>query len=234
MNNITLAIPYYKNPKTLEYQINIWNKYPKEVEIILVDDGSPIGFKAEDVIKNNQPTGNFKLYRILADMPWNMSQARNIGMYNATSKWAMWLDIDHVISLETIKLMLEYNFNDNMVYSFNRINHFSRVSENPHKETHLMSLQMFINLGGFDESFAGHYAFSERDFMLRLKSQYKIDRLPFNIERISTTNILDCKTASGFIRNEGRDNNAYDEIQQWKLTNQIGTERFKLPWKRII
>lgn len=233
MTTLTIVIPYYKNVNTLEYQLKIWKEYPSDIEVILVDDGSPIGFKAEDVIKRNGIPANFKLYRILTDLPWNIAQARNIGMFNAVSKWGIWLDIDHIIPPETIKSILNWELNDSYIYSFGRIHHVTKVAENPHKEIHMMLTKSYIDLKGFDESFAGHYSFAETNLMRRLKQRFIIKPLPFSLERISQSCINDCKTV-GLTRKKGRDDIAFDEIIKWKADNDIGIENLKLPWKRVI
>jgi len=51
-NDIKLSIVYiyYKNVNALKFLIDIWKTYPDNIEIILVNDGSPLGVQTADII----------------------------------------------------------------------------------------------------------------------------------------------------------------------------------------
>ena len=239
MKILSLIFPYYKNPNMLEYQLRIWTSYPlfvrTEVEIIIVDDGSPVGFRAAEVLRRVPVPNNVQCARIVSDLPWNHCGARNLGVHLSKSKWVMWVDMDHIVSFNLMLLMMggicDINFSEEVIYSFGRIRHDTQEFNNPHKETRLMTRQMFDRTGWFDESFSGHYAFADREYFERIEFG-KFDQKVFpggNLERVDSDLIFDAKT-HGLPRTAQRDNAAYDQIVDWKRTIGHRIEKLKLPW----
>lgn len=232
MNSLSLIFTYYQNPLMLEYQWRIWQTYPEHVEVVLVDDGSPVGFRAEEVAARMPPLKcSFKLARILVDLPWNQCGARNLGVHLATKTWEMTVDIDHIIPLHFINCICRHELDPDTIYSLQRLDHFTRNPYHPHWETKVMTREKFWTVGGFDEAFCGHYAFSERNWLRRVK-QFKNGELPYAIERVSEYEIEDSKTF-GLVRKEGRDDPAWFEINDWKERNRITVQLLKLPWKLV-
>ena len=91
-NNITITIPYYEAPLMLRTQFFQWHKYPEWVweylNIIVVDDGSPMK-PAEEVFKDViMPSSSVSLYRIQEDIPWNHGGARNLAFTEMEEGWA--------------------------------------------------------------------------------------------------------------------------------------------------
>lgn len=231
---LTITVSYYKNPETLKHHLDLWNTYPKDIEIIVVDDGSPVGLRAEEVIeKHGIPTCSFQLFRVLVDLPWNYPEARNIGVHHAQSKWVVWIDIDHLFSTKTINDLLKYEFQANHVYSFPRIQQHSQTKWESHQETRLMETSEYIKEGGFDESLSGHYSFTDASFIRKIQAERTNTLIPFTLECITGGGLPDCKCT--LPRKEKRDEAARFQIQEWK--KRIGMtepEIMKLPWKKII
>jgi glycosyltransferase involved in cell wall biosynthesis len=105
MIKLSLVYPYYNNPRCLERQLELWTHLPPEigrqVEYVLIDDGSP----EPAVIRPAGPV-NITLARIKGDKPWNQHGARNLGMKLAEGDWAIASDIDHVLPAEGLALVL--------------------------------------------------------------------------------------------------------------------------------
>ncbi|HSS97056.1 MAG TPA: glycosyltransferase family 2 protein [Terriglobales bacterium] len=233
MNAISIIFPYYKNPRMLEYQMTFWQKYPKEVEVILVDDGSPIGFRAEDIIaKFPKLQCKFKLFRIMADIAWNEGQARNLGAKFAANEWIVLVDMDHIVTVPTLNALIVSVLDTNTVYTFNRLEHFSRETNTAHKESRLMTRDLYWTVGGYDESYSGHYSFYCTDWRSRL-DVHPQSLLPLALERVDRSNIPDCNSV-GLIRKEGRDEAFWNDVKLWKSANGIGIELLKLPWKLVM
>ena len=79
---LTVGYTYFDEPHKLKQQFEIWKKWPAEVDIILVDDGSDhspakdvideVGFKLEDY----QP--NFRLFKVTRNLGFNSHGCRNL------------------------------------------------------------------------------------------------------------------------------------------------------------
>ncbi len=96
---ITLCLSYYNQKLMLAKQLEAIKDYPPEISVIVVDDGSPE--PALSVISALQvQIPSLSLYRINDDVPWNRSEARNLGAYVARTEWIIQTDIDHMLPLE--------------------------------------------------------------------------------------------------------------------------------------
>jgi len=135
MNRVSLVLPYYMNPGMLEKQFALWNSYPEEIkpylEIVIVDDASPKGQRAEEVITEKKLSlGNIRLslYRVLTELRWNQHGARNIGAHEAHHDFLMLTDMDHMISPDLMTYLITGNFEKRSFYMFDRVNY--RMDEN--------------------------------------------------------------------------------------------------------
>jgi glycosyltransferase involved in cell wall biosynthesis len=96
--NLTLIVPFYRNVKMLERQVQEWNLYPPGLEVVCIDDGSPE--PAAPILDEGLAAGmrnHVRLYRIDVDIPWNRGGARNLGANKAATDWIVQVDIDHVL-----------------------------------------------------------------------------------------------------------------------------------------
>ncbi len=226
----------------LEYQMSVWREYPfavrENLEIVVVDDCSPVGLRAEEVIKKNiERFGNFdfpfRLVRILVDVAWNECGAKNLGVIAARHGWILITDIDHIVSAAILQEVQSKKLDAETIYSFTRIRHQSKEANNPHKETMLISTGKFFKVGTFDESYCGHYSFCVREYFDRLSYvNTPKERVEIPLERVDDLIVPDAKV-HGLIRKDGRDDAAYEDIRDWKRGKNIGIESLKLPWKEI-
>lgn len=155
---VTLIVPYYMNQAFVRRQMGWWSTYPEHVRmhisVILVDDGSPV--PATDALRGLARPCAMRIFRIGKDVRWNWIAARNIGAHHAPEGWCLFTDMDHVLPATTAEHLI-YGQHDPMVlYGFSRIEHTGTVID-PHPNSWLMTRALFWRIGGYDESFSGHY-----------------------------------------------------------------------------
>lgn len=149
-----LVYPYYNNPKMLELQIENWNRYSGElrdaIRIIVVDDCS----KVSPVPMLEKCKAPVHCYRILADWPWNMHQARNIGAKHASKRdenhWMFMSDIDIVLTPEMAYQMLSRELNPGRHYTMERTFAPDFVERKTHPNTFLVKYNTFWQVNGYD------------------------------------------------------------------------------------
>lgn len=162
---ITIAIPYYDNPAMLTKHLQYLREYPArwrdEVEIIIVDDGSP-QCPAEDAVRQSGVKVGVRLFRVLEDIPWNISGALNLAFHYAKDGWVFSSAVDHVLPVECVDILLQEQreMDPAKFYQFIRYNVDEHGQHTVSSKTgHLFYLtrQLFWQVGGYDEDFAGWY-----------------------------------------------------------------------------
>lgn len=165
MNCITIAIPYYEAPEMLRVHLKYWRQYPEpiasRVSIVLVDDGSPM-HPAEEVLQSEElPKVRISLYRIEENIPWNHGGARNLAMYRSSRKeFIVSTDIDLVMPVLSMLALLKMPLDRNKIYIPARMYMNGEEQWKPgkrHKESFIMTREMFWRIGGFDEDFSGYW-----------------------------------------------------------------------------
>lgn len=165
----TLIIPYYRNPAMLERQAQEWVKYGRNVEVIVVDDGSPE--PAYPTVKLARDLGaNVRLFRVIPDIPWNRNGARNLGAMQATTDWILHVDIDHILPVATAEELALWEAAKGEWYRFTRYRvgkaDFTRKKDDipddvefgkikPHMDSYLCERATYMKLGGYDEDYSG-------------------------------------------------------------------------------
>ncbi len=176
MNDLTLIVPYYRNCTMLARQVEEWWKYPRQVRVVCVDDGSPE--PALPIIleaSKGRRASWLELYRIGVDIPWNRGGARNLGALVAEdADWLVHVDIDHILPADAADALVEFlggrKFDSNVWYRFPR-NRVGRADDtrkkdalpddceygpiHPHVDSYLISRQLYWKVGGYDEDFSG-------------------------------------------------------------------------------
>lgn len=165
---LTLIVPYYRNVDMLRRQLAEWRKYPQEIAIVVVDDGSPEA--AFEVLRD---AGNLlRLYRVGRDIPWNRGGARNLGTQAAETEWIMHVDIDHVLHASDARALVTKHWppNHEHWYRFRRFRvgradatrrkdtipddaEFGEVK--PHGDSYLCRRELYWSVGGYDEDYSG-------------------------------------------------------------------------------
>lgn len=172
----TIGYTYYNEPDLLKKQIENWNNFPHQVEIILIDDGSCI-FPAEDYLKDfDYP--NFQLWKVDKDLGFNSHGCRNLIANLASTDTVLFMDIDCFISPENVAFLKKVNFKSDSVYKFNLFNssHISWHSFPGHHNVFIVNKHKFWEAGGYDESFTGWHK-GDREFLERLEKVTKLKKI---------------------------------------------------------
>lgn len=183
---VTMIYPYYDNPSFLSEQLRRWRLWKPAlrdfVSLIVVDDGSP-SVPASAVLKMGEDAMPFdvRLFRISVDVRWNWLAARNIGMHHAEDGWCVLTDMDHVIPEETMEVMTRGNFDEKVIYTFQR-REYSGAIIHRHPNSMFMTKAMFWKVGGYDEALSGHYG-TDGDWRRRCAAKAEIRCMDAFIER---------------------------------------------------
>lgn len=165
MPDCTLVIPYYRQPEMLRRQLDVVSGYPRGVQVVVVDDGSPE--PAADVITADDAV---ELYRIDIDIPWNRGGARNLGARVARSAWLVHVDVDHILPAPAAIALQAWKPNPRHWYRFPRYR-VGRADETrrkdsiaddvtfgeikPHMDSYLCARDLYWRAGGYDEDYSG-------------------------------------------------------------------------------
>lgn len=167
---VSIIIAVLNSHKVVVRQIRFWKgmRLPKDVEIILVDDGStpPLDY-------GNCGLRNFSVYFTNDKRPWTQGLARNLGVSKAIGEYIFITDIDHIITREAIEAVRNFG-GDLMVFPRyygildrygNLLNdektmiefgarlrgmRHRRMSGGYHMNTFAMKKSIFDSIGGYD------------------------------------------------------------------------------------
>jgi hypothetical protein len=239
MKQITFILPYYRNPNMLQKQFEFWNQYSEEtrrhLQIIVVDDGSPLGSRAQEVISAQGlavDVLDFRLYRILTDLRWNCLQGRNLGASEATTPWLLLTDMDHVVLPEVMESLMREDHDVRVWYMFSRGRWPEMTPRNPHPNSFLMSKEFFWRVGGEDETYAGHYG-TDRMWKERCRRVGEMVLLPHKLASGFRKYVPDASTTT-LERRENQDKGDLEEITAYKQRHGVGVQTLRLPWVRVI
>lgn len=240
MKSLTLIFPYYKNAGMLKRQLEVVNNYPKGVRrnlnLIVVDDASPLGYRAEEAIKPSDCKDiNFSLYRILTNLRWNWLQARNLGAKEATTEWVLLTDIDHVVPASVLEFIMNADLSSKCFYTFGRKREVDGATYKPHPNSYLMTKELYWKIGGYDETMAGHYG-TDGEYRRRCESYANhVQLIDQELVLYGREVIPDASTLpSDLDRKDNRDPAALDDVRKFKADNNIGIVTLRFPWKRIL
>lgn len=214
MRDLTLILPYYRNPSMLQRQQRQWRAFPEDLKshlhVIVVDDGSPKQRAAQVV----EPTGiaSFRLFRTLVDVRWNWLFCRNLGVDQATTDWVLMTDIDHLVPEDTLRRILDGPLEPKHVYRFSRVDAPNLTEYKPHPNTWLMTRAMFDRIGGYDERFSGFYG-TDGEFRDRVEETASaVVMLPNVMIRVPRDVVPDASTTT-YGRKEPQDRNNVARIR---------------------
>ncbi|MFT4037598.1 MAG: glycosyltransferase [Thermomicrobiales bacterium] len=171
MTRLSMVIPVYNNWGQVERQFALREALSEAAtqatELIVVDDcsGSPLPFATVP--------RNTAVLRVLDDIPWNQGGARNLGVSVARGDWLILTDVEHFFDAPSVEGALETleTLDPAALYRTAR-----RVQEErdgreteigPPLNVFLASRQAYLNVGGVDEDFSGHYGYDDREFLDR-------------------------------------------------------------------
>lgn len=157
--HVTFVYPYYRNRQFLEFQIQGWRKFDQRLldylSLIIVDDGSPDGEQAQQVLIDQNLPMYTRLFYIEQDVRWNWLAARNLAMRYAEG-WCIATDMDHVITEQVAESLIWQDHSDFCIYRFLRKEHTGQIIKN-HPNSWFMIREMFWKFGGYDEALSGYY-----------------------------------------------------------------------------
>lgn len=166
---LSIVVSYYRQPRALLWQLNLFQEFSSDIELILVDDGSQDGFPSS-LLQGCGVRG--KLIELKADVRWNIPGARNWGMIFASAAQCLRTDIDHRPQPETLEWMLSHRLDPGEAYRFARVSNGSRIK--PHGDSYFIKKNDYWRVGGHDERLSGFYGQNENDFLSRAQGLLQV------------------------------------------------------------
>ena len=234
-SNISMVYLYYDNPQMLKQQIECWNTYTSEFktlpEVFLIDDGSPRTFAA-DIVQTGGCQIPIKVFRIQEDIPWNFTGARNLGCTHAHG-WIYVSDIDTLLFAKDAKKLFEGDILDkNAFYMPKRVWLPDFDEADPGIVNLFFHKEKFLEIGGYDEDYSGHYGREETDFHNRLKRvAKKVYREDVLIHVMPDSLMVDARTISDRPRDKTRNAEVYAHKEAAGFIKPVNPLRFS--WERV-
>lgn len=234
---ICLVFAYYENPEMLELQWREIAQYPagikKALEVIVVDDGSPAHPAAEVVRPRGLP--RHSIFRLDQDIRWNQDAARNIGAHEASSPWLLLTDIDHVVPLATVMKLLEGEHDSSVFYTFGRVKYGTQEVREPHPNSYFMTKELYWEIGGHDEDYAGIYG---KDFLFRkraLRHTREVVLPDAPLARVGTATVPDAGSRT-ITRNNTLAQRVWGYVLQWLKALRLwrGVQTLTESYRRVV
>lgn len=201
MPQLSVGLPFYRNPGMLAIQYAVWAGYPSalkdRIELLIVDDGSPE--PAAEVVR---PEGlpQLRIFRVAEDRPWRQHGARNIAAAQAVSPWLFLSDMDHVLPATSLELLLDRvaRARPGSVFMFHRLDapdltpKLKNDLPHPHTNTYAVEKVKYWALGGYDEDCIGYG--TDAFFLRKLKASGLVFLPDVPIVRYSRDVIPDAST----------------------------------------
>ena len=178
METLSIVVPYYNQEEVLEWFLApILEIKSNLFELVLVDDHSqfPVPLKMLKTLDMS-----VKVIRVESRVEWGMTGASNWGVAFATGKRILKLDIDHRISeadlfrCSTIALERGDLFRFPRYLAAKKPLDSVRYLATPHSNSFLILRDSFLEAGLYDERFAGHYGYDDKDFFRRIDGKFNV------------------------------------------------------------
>lgn len=242
-NKLTIAIPYYNSPRMLEKQMECWDEYPPEVrrciEVIVVDDGSPIYLAADVIISYGLPEFSLKLYCVQENIPWNITGALNLAFTEARNGWMFSGAVDHVIPVESmVRLCARLpELDSRTYYRFKRYKNSLNEEARGRGNLFLLTRKLFWEVGGYDEDFAGWYGGAGYLFRRALNKQAQVKMLDDIYTLTYTSDVI----PDARVEDWGRTDSDYywkrskelREVFQEKQINYNPERHLRFNWEKV-
>ena len=151
--------------------MDAWSRWPANVDIFVVDDGSDI-YPAKPLLENFhleewQPT--LQLWRVTRNIGFNSHGCRNLIAKYSDTDWIQFLDIDHVMYENDVAKLKQMNLSYGDILNHKNYNQATQlIHDYPgHINCFGVHKDFFWEAGGYDESFTGHH-YGDREFLERL------------------------------------------------------------------
>ena len=251
---ITMIVPYYRQPAMLRLQLETWCEYSRsreDIYTVIVDDCSPE--PAEPIVRDylgaTYGMSRLRLYRVLEDIPWNRSMARNLGSHVATTPWLLHVDTDHILPPASAAALVAQlkTFRPTEWYKFRRFRvgkaddtrnkdliprHVEFGEIKPHVDSFLCTKDLYWQVGGYDPDYAGCLG-GGGAFLRQLKKAGKECMAPPNIhlhvytrDKVPDSSIF---TLNRDTSEYGRRRREKERAGKTKVINPI-----RYPWERVL
>jgi SAM-dependent methyltransferase len=160
---LTIVTHHYNNHEGVKLQLDTWRSYPKEIleqlDLIVVDDFS------DSPAKHDFTGLPLRRFRVETDIEWNQCGCRNLGASQARTDWLLLYDIDHIIDRDNISRLLSGlgSLDPKCLYQFGRLENDVAIYSAPN--CFLVDRLAFLDSGGYDEDFCGHYGLEDIYFL---------------------------------------------------------------------
>ena len=220
----------YPMQELMDIHINNWRSYSPEqreqLEVIIVDDCSPMPIW----LCPDFPM-NIKAYYIVTDIYWNISGALNLGHSQATHKWHVNLDFDHILTPNEFDKINNFDKKDNTIYYLKRSkSQTPTIPYKPSPNAFVISSENYKRIGGYDENLAGNGGHNDTLIkMLMNKEKYTIDNIDANLI------LYDKFLTTGNRGKKGKDINKrkVEEIrQQLSIGTYNNKQKYNYNWKQ--
>ena len=248
MPEFTLIVSYYSQPQMLHRQLQEWAQYPPSVACLIVDDGSPIpALPVVHMYAAPALLERLRVYRILKDIPWARSTARNLAMQEALTPWCVVTDIDHVLPVASATRLLTFAPNDGQWYRFPRYRRgraddtrnkdaipreatYGRIHE--HIDSYLIQRGLYWDAGGYNEVFNGVLG-GGSEFLHRLKHRAPGAMLPNDIFlEVYTKDVIPDASVTGLSRDTAEYSRRRKKLEASGKT--VPKKVVCLPWERVL
>ena len=127
---VSVIIPVYNSMNYIKECVDsVVNQTYKNVEIILIDDGSSDG-SYEYILKHYSNLSNIKIITHENRQNKGVTETRRLGVKNANGEYLAFLDSDDIFELDKIDLQVQIMLNNqDVVLTHSKIKFFSEISE---------------------------------------------------------------------------------------------------------
>lgn len=183
MRTLTFVLSYFNQVDALRRHISTWNSYPEDykekLSFSIVDDCSKMPAIKVMESESNLRNLDIHLYRVNTDLFWNVAGARNLGMQELNTEWALLLDMDTLVDSAMLEQLfaLVAKFPRHRAYRFNRDLNQSPGQKSGHEIHPAVALirgSDYWAIGGCDEDFVGHYGCTDRAFWHRARGKLEV------------------------------------------------------------
>jgi glycosyltransferase involved in cell wall biosynthesis len=242
LNEFTLCVPHYRQPHMLREQLAVWEHYPSQIQIILVDDGSPE--VAADVVRlyaSHALRRRITLFRVTVDVSWNRGGCRNLAAREATTQWICQIDIDHILKPDSAARLLAFEPDPAHWYRFRRfrvgaaddtrkkdtIPREATYGEiKPHIDSYLVKKSLYWRAGGYSEDFSGCLG-GGSPFLAELGLIADVKMLPDDIAlHVYTTDVV----SDASVRTLSRDTTEYQRRKAAMRGKTKGMRPVRFPY----
>ena len=233
---VSMVFLYYDNPKMLQVQIDCWNKYAGVLtvlpEVLLIDDGSP-KTSAAAIVREIKCALPLKVFRIKEDIAWNFAGARNLGCVHAAG-WIYVSDIDTLLPAEDARKFFETRPLDPQSYYMPKRVWLPDLREaSPASVNLLFHKEKYLDIGGYDEDYAGHYGREETDYYRRIgRAATKVFREDVVVRAVPPMVVPDARTITHRPRDKTRNAEVFARKEAAGFVKPVNPLRFS--WERVL